>query len=43
MPDISKIHIENATYEIKDSELRDMIDILLGRKQSLIEEETSDK
>ena len=34
MPEISKIKIVDSTYDIKDSEVRNILDILLGNKES---------
>ena len=34
MPEISKIKIVDKTYDIKDSEVRNILDILLGNKES---------
>ena len=34
MPEISKIKIVDNTYDIKDSEVRNILDILLGNKGS---------
>ena len=34
MPEISKIKIVDNTYDIKDSEVRDILDVLLGNKES---------
>lgn len=35
MPEISRIKIvDNNTYDIKDSEVRNILDILLGNKES---------
>lgn len=34
MPDISRIKIEDSQYDIKDEEVRNVLDILLGRKES---------
>ena len=34
MPEISRIKIVNNTYDIKDSEVRDILDVLLGNKES---------
>ena len=34
MPEISKIKIVDNTYEIKASEVRNILDILLGNKES---------
>lgn len=34
MPEISKIKIVDNTYDVKDSEVRDILDILLGNKES---------
>ena len=34
MPEISKIKIVDNTYDIKDSEVRDVLDVLLGNKES---------
>lgn len=34
MPEISRIKIVDSTYDIKDSEVRDILDILLGNKES---------
>ncbi|MDY5928909.1 MAG: hypothetical protein SPJ27_02595 [Candidatus Onthovivens sp.] len=40
MPDISKIKIGNNTYEIKDNEVRDILNILLGNKSNSTSVET---
>ena len=34
MPEISKIKIVDNTYDVKDSEVRDILDVLLGNKES---------
>ena len=34
MAEISKIKIVDNTYDIKDSEVRDILDVLLGNKES---------
>ena len=34
MPEISRIKIVNNTYDVKDSEVRDILDVLLGNKES---------
>ena len=34
MPEISKIKIVDNTYDIKDSEVRDVLDVLLVNKES---------
>ena len=34
MPDISRIKIEDFQYDIKDEEVRNVLDVLLGRKES---------
>ena len=34
MPEISRIKIVDSTYDIKDSEVRNILDILLGNKES---------
>lgn len=34
MPEISRIKIVDNTYYIKDSEVRNILDILLGNKES---------
>ena len=34
MPEISRIKIVDNTYDIKDSEVRDILDVLLGNKES---------
>ena len=34
MPEISKIKLVDNTYDIKDSEVRDILDVLLGNKES---------
>ena len=34
MPEISRIKIVDNTYDIKDSEVRYILDILLGNKES---------
>ena len=34
MPEISRIKIVDSTYDIKDSEVRDILDVLLGNKES---------
>ena len=32
MPEISRIKIVDSTYEVKDSEVRDILNILLGNE-----------
>ena len=34
MAEISKIKIVDNTYDVKDSEVRDILDVLLGNKES---------
>lgn len=34
MPEISRIKLVDSTYDIKDSEVRDILDVLLGNKES---------
>ena len=34
MPEISKIKLVDNTYDVKDSEVRDMLDVLLGNKSN---------
>ena len=34
MPEISKIKLVDNTYEVKDSEVRDILNILLGNKSN---------
>ena len=34
MPEISRIKIVDSTYDINDSEVRNILDILLGNKES---------
>lgn len=34
MPEISKIKLVDNTYDVKDSEVRDILDVLLGNKES---------
>ena len=34
MPEISRIKIVDSTYDIKDSEVRNILDILLGNKET---------
>ena len=34
MLEISKIKLVDNTYDIKDSEVRDILDVLLGNKES---------
>lgn len=34
MPDIYRIKIEDSEYDVKDKEVRNVLDILLGREES---------
>ena len=37
MPEISKIKIVDNTYEVKDNEVRDILNILLGNENEVEE------